>query len=250
MRINGSVTSSFLDFLTMLISTSKKKRILTSCRGMCSLDDELDGLELDQWVELAETQLVDAEAADDAEAIKSTLPLLHNCIERSTALYGAGSSRTCDHRVRLAGALQMIGQLDDAVEQLRACVAASVAASGESESDHRFYLAVLLEDCGEAAEVCMELRQCLALREVRLGEEHPDTLTTITYLADGCQRAAEGFPASSTEASAALAEAEALLRRALALHESAFGEDDPQTQLCCSRTSVGSRRRRSCFAGT
>ena len=217
---------------------------------MCSLDDELDGLELDQWVELAETQLVDAEAADDAEAIKSTLPLLHNCIERSTALYGAGSSRTCDHRVRLAGALQMIGQLDDAVEQLRACVAASVAASGESESDHRFYLAVLLEDCGEAAEVCMELRQCLALREVRLGEEHPDTLTTITYLADGCQRAAEGFPASSTEASAALAEAEALLRRALALHESAFGEDDPQTQLCCSRTSVGSRRRRSCFAGT
>ena len=66
-------------------------------------DDELDGLELTQWVELAETQLVDAEAADDAEAIKSTLPLLHNCIERSTALYGAGSSRTCDHRVRLAG---------------------------------------------------------------------------------------------------------------------------------------------------
>ena len=91
-------------------------------------DDELDGLELTQWVELAETQLVDAEAADDADAIKSTLPLLHNCIERSTALYGAGSSRTCDHRVRLAGALQMIGQLDDAVEQLRACVAASVAA--------------------------------------------------------------------------------------------------------------------------
>ena len=197
-------------------------------------DAELDGLELNEWVELAETQLAEAEAADDVDAIKATLPLLYNCIERSAALYGAGSSRLFDHRVRLAGALQMIGHLDDAVEQLRACVAASVAASDESESDYRFHLAAILEDCGEAAEACVELRQCLALREVNLGEENPDTLITIAYLAEACQRAAYDGVESSVEAAAALAEAEALLRRALALHESAFGEDDPKTQLCMS----------------
>lgn len=200
-----------------------------------SEEDELARMELDEWIALAASQVEDAATADDVEAVEATLPLLRRCVVRSAALNGAGHLAALEQRVALAGALETANRSAEAADQLRTCVDESLALDAvEAASNYRFHLASILNDAGDAAAAAAELQRCLASREAILGETHDETLTTLVFLAEVTQCAAESCAVDSAEAAETMVKAEALMRRALALHESSRGEDDPETQACMS----------------